>query len=212
MPPIVPQLPRVMIVEDDPDIIEVMTATLDQYFEVVTATDGLDAIKKIEDMQPDMFIIDLMMPRLNGYQLIHALRNTPAMARCPVLVVSAKSSRADQRHALAMGGNDFLAKPFEPAQLIEKLRSLTLQPGFVIASPKKKSLREIIQEETRRRIEEEEKRKVEEQRRLLEEEQKTDPFTHEEHVRRKRGLISDFSDLQNLFKKQEKPGPKSKSR
>lgn len=196
-----PQLPRVMIVEDDLDIIDVMTSALDQHFEVVKANDGLDAIRKIETLEPDMFIVDLMMPRLNGYQLIHALRNTSATKDMPVLVVSAKSSRADQKHAISLGANDFLPKPFQPGELIERLFRLTQLPDFHIISPKKMSQREIIERETRLRIEEEEKKMLMDLQRKVIEEKQADPFGEEEHIRRKNSeLKTDFTDLKNLFK------------
>ena len=151
--------PRVMLVDDDPEIIEIMRIALRRGFEVVTADNGLDALQRIPDYEPDLFVLDGMMPKMSGFQLLQMLRQTSGTRFTPVVFISAKVNTRDREYARLLGANVFLAKPFKLDDLVQTLEQLTLEPTFHLRHPKIKSLEAILEEESRLRFEEEERQK-----------------------------------------------------
>jgi CheY-like chemotaxis protein len=156
--------PRVMIVDDDPNVITMMMIALRDDFEVVKAMDGLEAIEKIIKYQPDILIVDIMMPKMSGYQLCQSLRRNKTFQNVPIIVASAKSSRRDQDYALRSGANSFIAKPYEPGRLVKLVESFVQCEGFVIRK-KSVSYQEINEaekeeREKQRRREEEHAKKM----------------------------------------------------
>jgi DNA-binding response OmpR family regulator len=123
-------LPRVMVVDDKPEVIELVRMSLEGLVEVVSAADGMEAIEKLVKYQPEILILDIMLPRMNGFQLCQSLRANRAFSRIPILVCSARSSERDVAMAKRLGANDFLAKPFSPAELIARVTDLQNIPGF----------------------------------------------------------------------------------
>lgn len=135
--------PRVMIVDDDEDVIAVMSGVLSPKAEVVWATDGLQAIERLVRWQPDILIVDVMMPRMNGIQLCRSIRINSAFRRLPILVCSARCGPKDADAARQAGATDFLAKPFEGSELLKRIEALARTPGFRIAQPKSLSHADI---------------------------------------------------------------------
>lgn len=154
-----PAPPRVMLVDDDPEIIEIMRVALERGFEVVTADNGLDALRRIPDYEPDLFVLDGMMPKMSGFQLLQMLRQTNDTRRIPVVFISAKVNARDREYARSLGADVFLAKPFKLDELVRTLEQLTQAPTFQLRHPKKKSLEEILAQEGKLRVEEEERQK-----------------------------------------------------
>jgi DNA-binding response OmpR family regulator len=142
--------PRVMVVDDDINVITMMTIALRDNFEVVKAMDGLQAVEKIIRYQPDIALVDIMMPKMSGYQLCESIRRNATFRDMPIIVVSAKSSRRDQEYAFRCGASSFLAKPFEPGRLVKLLESLVKSEGFTIRK-KRVSFEEISEEEKEER-------------------------------------------------------------
>lgn len=138
----VPLPARVMVVDDDSEIVALIRMSLDGIAEVVWAHDGLDAIEKLVKYQPDILVIDVMLPKMNGFQLCQSLRSNRAFARLPIMMCSAKSGDRDITFAKRLGANDYLTKPFSPAELISKVRELQKLPGFYIR-PKAFAVEEI---------------------------------------------------------------------
>jgi twitching motility two-component system response regulator PilH len=134
--------PRVMVVDDDASIIDMIRMSLDGIAEVVAATDGMSAIEKLVKYQPDILIIDIMLPRMNGFQLTQSLRANRAFARLPIMMCSAKSQERDVQFAKRVGANDYLAKPFSPAAVINKVSELQKLPGFMVR-PKALTIQQI---------------------------------------------------------------------
>lgn len=135
--------PRLMIVDDEEDIIRMMRETLKGRVEVVWATDGMQAIERLVRWQPDAMIIDIMLPKMSGFQLCQTLRANPAFKRLPILVCSAKCGEKDISFARRSGANDFLAKPFEPGELAARIDAILQSPDFRIRAPKSMTLEEI---------------------------------------------------------------------
>jgi DNA-binding response OmpR family regulator len=140
-------VPRIMVVDDDPDIIQLMDVTLCQVAEVVKAGDGIEAIERLVKYQPDILVIDIMLPKMSGFQLIQSLRSNKAFARLPIMVCSAKSAERDKQFAARVGANEYLVKPFAPGDLIEKIRRLIMLPDFRVR-PKTYSMEKIVEMES----------------------------------------------------------------
>jgi DNA-binding response OmpR family regulator len=143
--------PRVMIVDDDTHVLELMRMTLEGIAEVIVAQDGLSAIEKLVRYQPDLLVIDVMLPKMSGYQLCQSLRSNAAFAQLPILVCSAKGAPRDIQFAKRMGANEYLVKPFNAHELVQKVRDLMSLPSFRIR-PKNLSYEQIQLQESPTRI------------------------------------------------------------
>ncbi|MCE5230935.1 response regulator, partial [bacterium] len=96
----------------------------------------------IVDYEPDVLLLDIMLPKMNAYQHLHSLRSNISYKALPVIVISAKSSQRDQDYALRLGANHFLPKPYRIDQLLKLIQTATSVPGFKVQS-KRLSLKEI---------------------------------------------------------------------
>ena len=116
---------RIFVAEDDPAILELLTARLEIAGHRVTgARDGAEALRMILASPPALVILDVNMPRLDGFSVLRALRGHGASARTPVLMLTARKLGADVRMARDYGANDYLAKPFEDRQLLVRVERL----------------------------------------------------------------------------------------
>ncbi|MBH8568294.1 response regulator [Microvirga sp. STS02] len=117
--------PRVLVVEDHPDLREYLNGLLAPTYEVLTAADGQDALELLAREAPiDLVITDAMMPRLSGTELLAQLKADPARAGLPVLMLTARADAAHRRAALTVGVDDYLTKPFAPAELLARVQVL----------------------------------------------------------------------------------------
>ena len=117
---------RVLVVDDDPDIVDAVGEALehDGYL-VETATDGATALKRVLEAPPDLIVLDVRMPNLNGWEFCEIVRRQSHTRDVPVLFLTACNEVRDQITAMQVGGSDHLAKPFRLDVLREKVRSLT---------------------------------------------------------------------------------------
>lgn len=122
---------RVFVVDDEPDVTELLRTILEvEGFVVETSTDGRDALARVMKDPPDLLVLDLMMPQLDGFELLRLLRADPGGAAVPVLVVSARSGHQHQLESLQRGASAYLCKPFSPRELRRQVRLLLgLEPG-----------------------------------------------------------------------------------
>jgi signal transduction histidine kinase/DNA-binding response OmpR family regulator len=117
--------PRVLIVEDQPDLRDYLRELLAPTYEVLTATDGQDALDVLAREAPvDLLTTDAMMPRLSGTELLARLKGDPARAGLPVLMLTARADDAHRQTALTVGVDDYLTKPFVPAELLARVQAL----------------------------------------------------------------------------------------
>jgi len=137
-----PARARVLVVEDDKDMAELIGLSLEDTYEVTVAPDGLDAVEKLVHYQPDILLIDVMLPRMNGYQLCQSVRANRAFHEMPIYFVTAKNAPKDRDYALRIGGDGVLGKPFEMDDLLGICREAQRKPGFHIR-PKHLSYSEI---------------------------------------------------------------------
>lgn len=113
---------RVLVVDDDAPSLK-MTAFLltEEGYEVFTADNGIDGLRLIEEKLPDLVILDVMMPGMDGLQVTQRIRSTMNL---PIIILSAKGETADRVVGLDVGADDYLAKPFEPSELLARVRSV----------------------------------------------------------------------------------------
>ncbi len=116
---------RIFVVDDEPDVVELLETVLGiEGFTVEVATEGRTALAKILADPPDLLILDLMMPDLDGMELLKLLRLDPRGLEIPVLIVSARTGQHDQIASLQMGANAYICKPFSNKELISQIRQL----------------------------------------------------------------------------------------
>lgn len=116
---------RILVVDDEMDISTVLSVTLRRAgFEVRTASDGLEAIEAIRVEPPDLVILDVMMPRLDGLETLKRIREHGPTTHLPVIMLSAKTQLADKVQGFERGADDYVAKPFEPSEMLVRVQSL----------------------------------------------------------------------------------------
>jgi DNA-binding response OmpR family regulator len=113
----------VLIADDDRDIVRFVALNLRlEGFEVVVANDGQDALDMALDVRPSLILLDTMMPRMDGYEVCSRLRDQRPDAQIPVIMLTAKSMDADRSMAYTAGADDWVTKPFDPADLVSKVK------------------------------------------------------------------------------------------
>ncbi len=123
---IVPQKKqRILLVDDNATNVELLHAQLKPFgYEIEKAYDGEEALKKIEASPPDLILLDLMMPRLSGYEVCQKVKTDPKTQLIPVIVITALKELDDKIKAIEMGADDFLMKPFNKVELVTRVKSL----------------------------------------------------------------------------------------
>jgi DNA-binding response OmpR family regulator len=115
----------VLVADDDADIVRFVEVNLRlEGFEVVTARDGQEALTKALDLQPDVVLLDVLMPRIDGYTVCARLRADRRGAGIPVILLTANFITADREVARRAGADDFVVKPFDPCELMARVRAL----------------------------------------------------------------------------------------
>lgn len=116
---------RILVIEDDVNALRLLEYTLEQEgYQVFTATNGLEGLKKAQDEHPDLIILDIMLPGLDGYEICHRLRQKPENVTLPILMLSAKARQDDRNIGLRMGADDYLTKPADPSVIVTKVEAL----------------------------------------------------------------------------------------
>ena len=116
---------KILVVEDDPDQLEVIRLSLKAAgFAIGTAANGTDALVKTRSISPDLIVLDLMLPGLNGFDVCESLRRDPATSSVPIIMLTGLCSQFGRFAGLESGANDFLLKPFDPQQLVSKVEGL----------------------------------------------------------------------------------------
>lgn len=119
---------KILFVEDEKDLTLIVADTLSQQgYEVITASDGVEALDKFRTSGADIIVADVMMPRMDGFTMAKAIRRySPDI---PILFLTAKSTIDDVEHGFAVGANDYLRKPFELRELIVRIKALLRRNG-----------------------------------------------------------------------------------
>src|SRR5437762_7574719 len=116
---------KVLIADDEPDILEILKYNLvGEGYQVVTAKDGDDAIEKAKRFQPDLLVLDIMMPKKNGVEVCEILRSQPSFKNSLIIFLTAVNDESTQTKGLEMGADDYLSKPVSPKVFISRVNAL----------------------------------------------------------------------------------------
>ncbi len=114
---------KILIVDDEPYILNILDFSLDaEGYAVLQAADGEEAVRMAREESPDLVIMDVMMPRSDGFEACRRLKSDPATAHIPVLLLTARSSKEDQERGKAAGADGYVTKPFSPQRLLDKVQ------------------------------------------------------------------------------------------
>jgi DNA-binding response OmpR family regulator len=117
--------PTILVVEDDPVILRLLEVNFEmEGFGVLTAEDGQAGVEVARAETPDLVVSDIMMPKMSGLELLAALRADPATKDIPIILLSAKAQAADVTAGTEAGADDYVTKPFEPLELVERVNAL----------------------------------------------------------------------------------------
>jgi len=117
--------PRILVVDDEPSIVKLVRATLDaKGYDVAEAFDGQEALVQVKLHKPDLILLDIMMPRMDGNEVRRQLLSDPATKDIPVIHLSAVGDFEQQRRAMSEGVTDYIVKPFTPSDLVQRVADM----------------------------------------------------------------------------------------
>src|SRR5256886_14535150 len=115
----------ILIVDDEPDAVEMIQFNMKAAgYDVVTAADGAEALKKARSVLPDLILLDLMLPEVDGVEVCKVLRRDPQTRAIPIIMLTAKAAEIDRILGLELGADDYVTKPFSPRELVLRIKRL----------------------------------------------------------------------------------------
>ena len=124
------QRPRILVVDDEPLIVKMLAKHLEEEgFSVITAGDGYEGLTRARAESPDLILLDIILPRLNGYEVCTMLKQDTRHQRIPIVMLTAKGKEKDEQLGRSCGANVYLTKPFRIQPLLEQIRLLLVAPG-----------------------------------------------------------------------------------
>jgi DNA-binding response OmpR family regulator len=129
---------KVLVVDDEPEAVELVEFNLKGAgYDVTTASDGAEALNKARRIQPNLVILDVMMPEIDGMEVCKLMRRDPATSGIPIIMLTAKASEVDRVLGLELGADDYVVKPFSPRELVLRVKKL-LERGKPAETAKEK--------------------------------------------------------------------------
>ena len=118
-------MPKILVVDDEPDAVELIKFNLKGAgYDVLTAADGDEALKKARSLLPDLIVLDLMLPEVDGLEVCKILRRDQRVSTTPILMLTAKAAEIDRVLGLELGADDYVTKPFSPRELVLRVKRL----------------------------------------------------------------------------------------
>ncbi|HLY30037.1 MAG TPA: response regulator [Ktedonobacterales bacterium] len=115
--------PVVLVVDDSPTVRKIVQLTLQrERIEVVTASDGLSALAAVADTQPDLILLDIMLPRMDGYNICQVVRKSMAYRDLPIIMLSGKDGLFDKMRGKLAGSTEYITKPFDSSELVQTVK------------------------------------------------------------------------------------------
>jgi len=116
---------KILVVDDEPDVASLLTLLLkSQGYDVVAAGDGQEALEKARSEQPDLILLDVMLPKMDGYKVARMLKFDENFSTIPIIMLTAKVQEKDKQIGLEMGADDYVTKPFDTAALLGKIKAV----------------------------------------------------------------------------------------
>ncbi|MFH1395280.1 MAG: response regulator [Candidatus Omnitrophota bacterium] len=116
---------KILVVDDNPDLIETLKVRLKAFgYAVVTALDGVECLEKSRQESPDLILLDILMPNMDGFKALEELKNNAKTRNIPVIMLTAKSQLSDVTRATNLGIEDYIVKPFDYRVMIEKIKKV----------------------------------------------------------------------------------------
>jgi DNA-binding response OmpR family regulator len=116
---------KILLIEDEPDILKTTVIFLEsEGFQVITATDGLEGLSRARTQNPDMIILDIMLPKLDGYKICRMLKFDEKYKHIPIILFTGRAQESDRQMGKDVCGDAYITKPFEPSILLEKIKEL----------------------------------------------------------------------------------------
>ena len=126
--------PKILIVDDEPDVVQLIEYNLKSAgYDVMTSTDGQDALQQARASSPDLIILDLMLPEVDGLDVCKVLRRDTGTAGIPIVMLTAKASETDRVLGLELGADDYVTKPFSPRELVLRVKRLLRSESLIRA-------------------------------------------------------------------------------
>ena len=126
---------KILVIEDDPGSLRFTRYTLEKEgYQVVTAPNGLEGLRKAQKEKPDLVILDVMLPGIDGFEVCHRLRAEPQTAQLPILMLSGKAQEVDKATGLKVGADDYLTKPWQRFELLTKVATMLEAKSAVLNS------------------------------------------------------------------------------
>lgn len=119
---------RILVVDDEIYIVHILDFSLGmEGYEVITALDGEEALEKAMDCKPDLIVLDIMMPKMDGYETCKALKSDETTKDIPVILLSAKGRNVDMQTGYDVGADEYITKPFSPRKLVDRINAMLNQ-------------------------------------------------------------------------------------
>ncbi len=115
---------KIAVIEDNENVAELIVYKLKKDYIVLRADDGLDGLALIEREKPDLVVLDIMLPRMSGFEILERVRKNPEIASVPVLMLTALGLEQDVARGFQLGANDYMVKPFRPSELLARAEKL----------------------------------------------------------------------------------------
>lgn len=116
--------PRILVVDDEADLVSVLRFGLEaEGYVVLSAGDGEEGLQKARNEHPDLMVLDLMLPKLDGYKVCQALKFDERFKAMPIIILSARSGEQDRKLAFDMGADEFITKPYDMHDLLERIQA-----------------------------------------------------------------------------------------
>ena len=116
---------KILVVDDEIYIVHILDFSLGmEGYEVITALDGDQALERVKAEKPDLIVLDIMMPKLDGYEVCKNIKSSAETQHIPVILLSAKGRNVDQKLGFDVGADDYITKPFSPRKLVERINQL----------------------------------------------------------------------------------------
>lgn len=116
---------KILVVDDEPSIARLVKMSLAvEGYEVKTAVSGFEAMESVEQDKPELIVLDIMMPGMNGYEVCMEIKKKPTTKNIKVIFLTARGNPGDAQQGFSIGGDDYIIKPFDPEELLEKVKNI----------------------------------------------------------------------------------------